>query len=215
MLSRIEKEKAMITKSQLGKFFIVLSVSFFISQGCARINSASPFSSGAPHTGTPTKAALPNLTGTPTFTLAPKTTLTIVPSGIFALLIYPPLVMNYDVSVWKDESHYAETSSSPVYSVLNYLQSLSLETCQIGIQGPTGDFPFTPEAMQLGVVKYEVITFTDAPPGLNTAYYIENNSLIGFNYEAGASVLVVQASLSEWSECKALAEKVLSTLRIP
>lgn len=138
-----------------------------------------------------------------------------VPVGIFALLTYPPLVMDYDVTVWEDESQYAEVSIKPTYSVLNYLKSLSLETCQIGIQGPTGDFPLTPEAVQLDSVKYEVITYTDSPPGFTTAYFIENKSLIGFNYEAGTSVLVVQASLIQWNECKTLAEKVLSTLRVP
>lgn len=145
----------------------------------------------------------------------PKITATTVPPGVFALLIYPPLIMDYDASAWKDGSRYAETSFSPVYSVLNYLQSLRVETCQIGIQGPTGDFPLTPEVTQLGSVKYEVVTFTDAPSDLVTAYYIENNSLTGFNYETGTSVLVVQASSLEWNECKTLAEEVLSTLRIP
>jgi hypothetical protein len=157
----------------------------------------------------------PQATITPSFTSTPEIIPTFVPLGVFALLTYPPLVMDYDVAAWEDESQYAEVSIKPAYSVLNYLKSLSLKTCQIGIQGPTGDFPLTPEAVQLDSVKYEVITFTDSPPGFTTAYYIENKSLIRFNYEAGTSVLVVQASLIQWDECKTLAEKVLSTLRVP
>jgi hypothetical protein len=123
--------------------------------------------------------------------------------------------MDYDVAAWEDESQYAEVSIKPAYSVLNYLKSLSLKTCQIGIQGPTGDFPLTPEAVQLDTVKYQVITFTNSPPGFITAYYIENNSFAVFNYEAGTSVLVIQANLAEWKDCKTMAEKVLSTLHVP
>lgn len=138
-----------------------------------------------------------------------------VPSDVFALIVYRPLIMNFDPSVWTDESHYVDARYIPAYAVTNYLRALNLETCKIGVQGPTGDFLFTPEAAQLGSVNYEVITFTDTPSGLITAYYIENNSLAGFDYEAGAAVLTVQASSPEWNECKTLAEKVLSTLRVP
>jgi hypothetical protein len=59
-----------------------------------------------------------------------------------------------------------------------------------------------------------VITFTHLFGSIG-AYYIEDKSFAGFNYEMGASVWVVQASLTEGDECKALAEKVLSTLRVP
>lgn len=186
-----------------------------MSQGCAGITPVPTAALVVTPTVINTKTIAPHSTITPGFPSIIKTTATVVPLGVFALLTYPPLVMDYDVTVWEDESQYAEVSIKPTYSVLNYLKSLSLETCQIGIQGPTGDFPLTPEAVQLDSVKYEVITFTDSPPGFTTAYYIENKSLIGFNYEAGTSVLVVQASLIQWNECKTLAEKVLSTLRVP
>lgn len=123
-----------------------------------------------------------------------------VPTGIFPLMFYPHLILEYDASEW---------------TMVNYLQSRNLKTCAIGEQGPTGDFPATPEVVQLDSVRYQVITFTDLPPGSTIAYYIEDNSLIGFNYEMGTSVLVVQASLSEWEDCKILAEKVIATLHVP
>lgn len=205
----------MISKSQLRASLIVLSITFFMSQGCAGIAPTLTPPSTVTHTVMLTKTNTPQLTITPAFTSTSIIIATAVPLGVFALLIYPPLIVNYDASVWKDESYYSEVSLKPAYSILNYLQSLSLETCQIGIQGPTGDFPFTPEVVQLASVRYEVITFTDSPPGSITTYYIENKSLAGFNYEMGTSVLVVQASLTEWNECKTLAEKVLSTLRVP
>jgi len=138
-----------------------------------------------------------------------------VPLGVFALVIYPPLIMNYDTSVWKDVSHYKDASFKPAYSILNYLQSLSLGTCQLGVQGPTGDLPTTSQAVQLGSVRYEVITFADSVAESTTTYYIENKSITGFNYEMGTSVFIVHASLSDWDRCKVLAEKVLSTLRVP
>lgn len=147
---------------------------------------------------------------------APSTEIAVtpVPSGVFALLIYPPLIMNYDTSIWKDESQYADIRSMSLYFVTNLLQALSLETCHISVAGPIGDFLFTPEKIQLGALQYEIITFTDAL-GSVEAYYIENNSLVGFNYEKGTSKLLVSANPTEWSQCKALAEKVLSTLHIP
>ena len=137
-----------------------------------------------------------------------------IPSGVFALLIYPPLVMNYDTSIWKDESQYADTRYMPVDYVLNNLRALGLETCRVGLQGPIGDFLVTPEKIQLGSIKYDVIVFTDSFGSVG-AYYTEDNSLVGFNYEKGTSVLLVSASPTEWKECKALAEQVLSTLHVP
>lgn len=197
---------------------MVVFVANFIGRACAAIhpsgNSLTPSAiTESKLASIPTQTRFSAKISTPVVGVT-KTT-TVVPLGVFVLLIYPPLFMNYDVAVWEDESQYAEVSHKPVYSILNYLQSRGLETCQIGIQGPTGDFPFTPEAVQLDSVRYEVITFTDSPPGFTAAYYIENSSLKGFSYKTGSPVLVLQASLVEWKECKTSAEKVLSTLRVP
>jgi hypothetical protein len=207
----------MIPNQRLKVIFTILLAFTFLVQSCTEDVShvySSPTSTVTIAI-TSTATNFPQTTITLSFTSTPNLAATAVPPGVFALLIYPPLVMDYDVTVWEDESRYADAALKPAYSVLNYLQSLGLETCQIGIQGPTGDFPLTPEGVQLDSVKYEVITFTESPPGFTTAYYIENKSLTGFNYEAGAPVLVVQASLIQWNECKTLAEKVLSTLRVP
>lgn len=140
--------------------------------------------------------------------------ITPVPSGIFTLLLYTPLIMNYDPSVWRDESQYADSRLMPVYFVTNYLQALRLESCKIGQQGPMGDIPGTSEAVRLGAVRYNIVTSTDSPDSV-LAFYIENQSLTEFNYDNGTAVLAVEASQAEWAECKNMAEKVLATLHVP
>ncbi len=143
---------------------------------------------------------------------APTTT-TPVPPGIFALKFYPPLILQYDTSEWKDESRYTDTRFLGNYLLASKLQT----TCILGVQGPT-DFNGTPPVfvpMQLGAVSYSVIFWGDTQQGDISAWYIENQSLTGYDYSPGLPILVIQASLSEWERCKALAEKVLSTLRVP
>ena len=141
------------------------------------------------------------------------TTITPVPPGVFALKFYPPLIMEYETSEWKDKSRYEDTRV-----IGNYLQTRKLETsCILGVQGPT-DFNGTPPVfvpIQLGEISYSMIFWGDTQPGDKSAWYIENQSLTGYDYSPGLPILVVQASSSEWERCKALAEKVLSTLRVP
>jgi hypothetical protein len=201
-------------KSKLILTLVILSFTLFILPSCIEIAPPSSFET-TPSRTTDITTVTPELTLSPSPILNPTVIGTLVPRGVFALLIYPPSVMNYDVSAWKDESDYPAMSSHPPYEVLNYLQSLSLASCQIGVQGPTGDFPSTPETIRLDNVTYEVITFDDPASGSTTAYYIENKSLAGFNYETGSPVLMVQASSSEWTECKSSAEEVLATLQVP
>ena len=145
-------------------------------------------------------------------TPAPTTT-TSVPPGIFALKFYPPLIMEYDTSEWIDESRYEDTRF-----MANYLQTRKLETsCILGVQGPT-DFNGTPPVfvpMQLGDIRYSAIFWGDTQQGDISAWYIEDKSLTGYDYSPGLPILVVQASSSDWDRCKVLAEKVLSTLRVP
>jgi hypothetical protein len=149
-----------------------------------------------------TKSATPMLTSI--------STLSPVPPNVFVLLFYPPLIINYDTAIWKDESNYRDGNF-----MVNYLQALNLETCQIGVIGPSGNFPYPDEFVQLGGVRYQIAIFEDITPGLITAYYIEDQSLAGFDYEMGVPVLTVQSNPSEWSECKTLTEAVLSTLHSP
>lgn len=126
-----------------------------------------------------------------------------VPPGVFASLFYPPLIMDYDTSVWKMVK-------------VNFLQALSFETCQLGEIGPSGNFPIPDEIIQLGNVRYQVTVSDKTPPGLMTALYIEDRSLKdGYNYDLGVAVVMLQAKPSEWNECKTLGEMVLSTLRVP
>jgi hypothetical protein len=142
--------------------------------------------------------------------------ITPVPAGAYAILLHPPLVLNYDPPLWRDESHYEAQRLMPVHFVANYLQSLDLDSCTIGPQGPLGDISLTPETFQLGPVRYQVVTFTsDGPEDSMNAYYIEDQSLPDFNYENGTAVLLVRAAPSEWDRCRALAEQVLATLHVP
>jgi hypothetical protein len=146
--------------------------------------------------------------------LAPAlTTTTPVPPGTFALKFYPPLIMEYDTSEWTDESRYEDTRFMG-----NYLQTNKIETsCSIGVRGPT-DFNGTPPVfvpVQLGDISYSVIFRENTQPGDKSAWYIENQSLIGYDYSPGLPILTVQASASDWDRCQPLAEEVLATLRVP
>ena len=110
-----------------------------------------------------------------------------VPTGIFPLMFYPHLILEYDASEW---------------TMVNYLQSRNLKTCAIGEQGPT-DFNGTPPVLmpvQLGNISYSVIFWEGAQAGDRSAWYIEGQSLTGYDYSPGLPILVVQASLSEWED---------------
>lgn len=135
-----------------------------------------------------------------------------VPLGIFALKFYPPLIVNYDPSEWKDESRYTDFKFME-----NFLQSRRLSTCIIGVQGPTGFYGPQPEFVPalLGDIRYSVIFWGETTPSVISAWYIEDQSLVDYDYVAGLPILAVQASVSEWDACKAQAEKVLSTLHVP
>ena len=162
------------------------------------------------HTPKPTKT---QISSSPTITLTP------VPPGNFVLLFYPALVMNYDPSVWEDKSNYAEWglnfSTQAGIIVKNYLQSLS-KVCQIGVIGPSGYFPLAEEIVQLGDVRYQLTTSDNEQFEVRTGHYIEDQSLIGYNYDRyGFPVLEIIAPPSEWDECKKLGENVLATLHVP
>lgn len=133
-----------------------------------------------------------------------------VPPGIFALKFYPPLIMNYDPSVWKDGSRYTDYKF-----MVNYLEALIMKTCQIGTVGPSGNFPPDAKPVWIGKVEYFYSPVEVDTPGMTGALYIENQSVSNFDYTDGLPVLMITASKSEWDQCKALGESVLSTLRVP
>jgi hypothetical protein len=144
--------------------------------------------------------------------LPPKATLsadrsTQVPAGVFVLKFYPPLVLDYDITLWTDESQYENQAKT-----INYLQAKNLETCTIGPIGPSGFYPFPDEIVQLNGVNYQVKTLERPRVGFVSTYYFEDNSLTGYDYDIGIIVLEVQASPDEWSQCKNQAEIVLATL---
>jgi hypothetical protein len=165
------------------------------------------------NTPTPTKTLRPSFT--PTITLTP------VSPGVFVSFFYVPLVMRYDPLLWIDKSNYMEwgENQQPVAGVIieNYIQAQELETCIIGVQGPT-DFNGTPPVfvpVRLGDIRYSVIFWGETQQGDMSAWYIEDQSLHGYDYAPGLPILGVYANLSEWEECKALAEEVLATLHVP
>lgn len=133
-----------------------------------------------------------------------------VPLGVFALKFYPPLIMSYDPALWRDESRYTD-----YMFMFNYLQASNLKTCQIGVVGPSGNFPADAKLVRLGNVGYWYALSEISTPGMTGALYIENQSLSNFDYTDGLPVLMISASKPEWDRCKVLGEVVLSTLRVP
>lgn len=205
-----------------GQYRILLAIfALIMSQSCA--GSASPTPSLAAPTPEVTLTAtnIPRPTRMPISTSIPTITPTPVPTGVFVLFFYEPLVMNYDPSIWEDRSNYAEwgTNRNPATGTIieNYLQAKDLKSCAIGVQGPTGfQGPHSTEIVRLGNIDYTVLTLQDSSPASIGAFYIVDQSLIGYNDDIhGLPVLGVGASPSEWKACKASAEKVLSTLHVP
>ena len=129
-------------------------------------------------------------------------TATPIPPGIFTLLFYSPLSMVYDASEWRMDK-------------AGSLQALSVNNCQLGEIGPSGNFPLDTETVQLGHVEYLFSLSQISTPGMTAGLYIENQSVAGYDYDIGLPVLMVLADRSRWDECKTLAEEVLSTLRVP
>ena len=131
-----------------------------------------------------------------------------VPAGVFALLDYPPLVLEYDPSLWKDESQYTNPDKR-----VNYLQAKELGTCTLAEGGGSGFFPTPDQIVDLGGVRYQVTMLQDTPPDRTVGHYIEDQTLTGYRYQLGLPVLEISARPSEWDQCKLLAEKVLATLK--
>lgn len=194
---------------------------FWIAAGCGRAQP-NDFSLSTPadhgiRTITVT-AALQSVTPSPTFdspTAFPASlTATPVPPGIFPLLFYQPLVMFYEVSEWEDSTPY----NNPNAISNNSLQSKIKSTCRIGVQGPTNfndPSQYKSEKAALGNIDFEVKIFSNNPDGTITAFYIDDHSVDGYDYENAFPVLVVQSKENEWEECRHLGETVLSTLNLP
>jgi len=189
---------------------------FLTSLACSRtiqISMGSEPTATAPAPTAPAQAptATTPPTAQPAATIPPtQTPLPPVVLKEFSLLFYPPLVMDYNQALWLDKTQYGDPNAYQT----NFLQSASLESCRIGIQGPT-EFPsMASETVQLGQVQYIRYLMGDGS-GSNSAWYIENKSLPGYNYEAGLPIPFISSSLAEWDQCRQLGEAVLSTLSTP
>jgi len=118
--------------------------------------------------------------------------------------------MDYDPSVWEDKSRFADPTV-----IVNYLEHRKLTTCILGVIGPSGNFPIPSEIINLGKLRYEVTVYEHQIPGKIMALYIEDKPLAGYDSEVGYPVLNIQASPSEWKDCKKAAEEILSTIHSP
>lgn len=198
-------------------FFLLAAV---VLSSCTPQVSASPtpspganFTQAAPATlALPTEIPLPSLTISPTIQITPLSTPTPVPSGVFAILFYPPLVFNYDPSAWEDASRYTDANV-----MLNFLQARPLQTCTLGPEGPNGDWPSQYEVVQLGKISYQFSSLDNGHGDIVSLYLLEgsSDSLPGYSGAPGLPKFNVVASQAEWEQCKALAEKVLATLHVP
>lgn len=131
-------------------------------------------------------------------------------SGEFRLLYYPPLVMNYNTSMWVDNT---QPESGDPYQT-NELRANGFSTCRIIVQGAMGIPPVEHQSIQLGNVQYNQYTIvTEA--GDNMALFIENSSLSGYNYEQGLPIPAIASSPAEWDICMKMGQEVISTLHIP
>jgi hypothetical protein len=144
--------------------------------------------------------------------LTPKTTLSVdrktpVPPGVFVLEFYPPLVMDYDITLWTDESQYENQAK-----MINYLQAQNLDTCTIGPIGPSGFYPSPDEIVQLNGVRYQVKTLADTPHGFVSTFYFKDASLSGYDSDTRIPVLELLANPDELKQCKNRAEIVLANL---
>jgi len=154
-------------------------------------------------TSQPIKTLIPSIT--------PTNTPTNVPIGIFPLKFYPPLVMNYDPTLWEDKSEYKNQDW-----MINYLQARNFVKCIIGVQGPTdfnGPTEFTD--IQLGNIRFSMMTFENTERAEVGAMYIEQQTLIGYDYAPGLPIPTINSSLAEWEDCRTQAEEVLATLQSP
>ncbi len=142
----------------------------------------------------------------------PASTPTPVPSGVFSILFYPPLVFDYDTSAWEDASSYTDANV-----MQNYLLARGLQTCTLGPEGPNGDWPSQYQVVQLGKLSYQFSTRDNGHGDIVALYLLEgsSDSIAGYSGAPGLPKFNVVASQSEWEQCKALAEQVLSTLRMP
>lgn len=187
------------------KVLVLSSLFWFFTGGCAK---SLPQLSPASETALPA-IRITETSNVPSQNVTPVTTdrITSVPIGEFLLLWYPPLKMHYAPSQWTDKSNYVDN-----YILVNYLQSLILETCKITVSGPTEfNYPHESEIVLLGKVQYEKKRFED----MSTAFYIENGSLDNYDYDQGFPILIVSASQAEFDECVSLSERVLSSLQSP
>ncbi len=111
--------------------------------------------------------------------------------------------MNYDSELWEDKSEYGNSNM-----IINYLENQKINSCTLGVQGPSGFFPENMDFITLGKISYQVYT-QESSDKINTFYFADNLTTTDGNIPS----LVVQSGKSQAHDCKVEAEKVLSSLR--
>lgn len=191
------------------KFLSIIILLLLSSQGCSP--SDLQVSSNTTIPPSPSSSPSPKATITRIPSKTPTVTPTAVPVGIFTLKFYPPLVMTYDPLLWEDRSEY----TNPDW-MINYLQSRTLPTCKIGVQGPTdfnGQMVFVD--VQLGKLKFSVTFSENTESAEISGMYIEQQSIPNYDYSPGLPIPAIIAGRNEWKDCKKIAEEVLATLQVP
>lgn len=148
--------------------------------------------------------------------LAPEETETaeeVSPTGLaeFELYFYRPLVVDYDPEVWEDRSEPENTEM-----MVNYLQHRQLESCTIGVRGPSGFYPEDMQEVTLGDITYQVYEQELSGGAVVRDYFFKSATTEAFEEvfnTVGVSILQVQYHPSERRDCLAAAEEVFATLR--
>jgi len=190
----------------------LLFVCLFIFSACTpadqQIDASSSQPSHLPATASASPIpADPTITPRPTKTITPNPTQP--PEGIFAIKIYPLLVLDYDPLLWDDLSEYSNTEW-----MINFLQHRELDTCRIGPMGPSGFWPEDMAEKKLGNIDYQVKYDQVDSTGGRASFYFAMDAIGGrIENEFGIPHFAVMYDPSQAEGCKAAAEDVLATLR--
>ena len=199
--------------------FAALSICMVVLTACSPPVQPQPvLMTATPATATRAATASPTLEPSttpthpnPTETPPPESTETVMPppAGVFRLMFYPPLVMPYDPDLWMDESEYENTDQ-----MINFLRHKRLETCTIGVRGPSGFYPDNMKTVRLGTIDYQVFTGDRLYAGkVMSDYFAVGSSGETIENETGIPIMELSAVPSEVEQCTVDAEKVFANLR--
>lgn len=133
-----------------------------------------------------------------------------VSTAEFELYFYRPLVVDYDPAIWSDMS---EPDNREM--MVNYLQHREIESCTIGVRGPSGFYPENMQDVILGDITYQLNEQKLAGGAVIRDYFFKSkptDALDDVHNTIGIPILQVQYQPSEGQDCQAAAEVVFATL---